>query len=128
MDRSAIDYVPFFQKICDSVRFILNKNGFKGLLNYMDVAFRLLYKNFINSLLQELGFGISHKKLCPPSIQVMCLCILFDTKTRTVYIPEDKMTDVIHMCTAWSDKRVVSKNELQSLLGLPNVSNSLVSF
>ena len=114
----------FFQKLSDSIRYIMNKNGFLGLHNYLD---NLIYcglpsevqkpYQFLTSLLQELGLAISQKKLCPPSTQVVCLGILFDTKTRTMSIPPEKMSDIRNICSVWSDKRVVSKSELQSLLG-----------
>ena len=114
----------FLKKISDSIRFIMNKNGCPGLHNYID---DLVYcglpgnihkpYHFLMSLLQELGLAISEKKLCPPSTKVVCLCILFDTTARTMSIPLEKMSDIRKMCTDWSDKRVVSKNELQPLLG-----------
>ena len=70
----------------------MNKNGFPGLHNYLD---DLIYcglpsdihepYQFLISLLQDLGLAISQKKLCPPSTQVVCLGILFDTKSSTMF-------------------------------------------
>ena len=84
----------FFQKLSDSIRYIMNKNGFPGLHNYLDdLIYCGLPSNihepyqFLISLLQDLGLAISQKKLCPPSTQVVCLGILFDTTTRTMSIP-----------------------------------------
>ena len=106
----------FFQKISDSVRFIMNKNGFPGLHNYIDdhISCELpanIHKpyQFLITLLQDLGLAISEKKLCPPSTKVVCLGILFDTVTRTMPIPPEKMSDIRTMCTDWSYKRVVTK-------------------
>ena len=114
----------FFQKISNSIRFIMTKNAFPGLHNYIDdLVYCGLLANihkpyqFLIALLQDLGLAISDKKLCPPSTQVVCLGILFDTTTRTTSIPREKMSDIRNMCAGWSDKRVVSKNDLQSLLG-----------
>ena len=42
----------FFQKISDSIRFIMNKNGHTGLRNYID------------------DLICSSEKLCPPSTKV----------------------------------------------------------
>ena len=102
----------------------MSKNGFPGLHNYLD---DLIYcglpgeiqnpYHFLISLLQDLGLAVSQKKLCPPSTWVVCLGILFDTVNRTMSIPPEKMSDIRTTCDAWSDKRVVSKNDLQSLLG-----------
>ena len=67
---------------------------------------------------------ISHEKLCPPDTNVVCLGLPFDN--RTIYIPADKLSEIIKVCHAWSDKRIVTKNELQSLLGLLLYSSKLV--
>ena len=69
-------------------------------------------------LLQDLGLDISIKKLCPPDTKVVCLGILFDTVNRTISIPDTKLQEICTVCQNWSDKRMVTKNELQSLLGL----------
>ena len=73
---------------------------------------------FLLSLLQDLGLDISEKKLCPPDTKVICLGILFDTVDRTISIPPDKLPEIVKVCHDWSDKKVVTKNQLQSLLGL----------
>ena len=43
---------------------------------------------------------------------------MFDTVNRTISIPVNKLQKICQMCNVWSDKRMVTKNELQSLLGL----------
>ena len=103
----------------------MNKNGQYALLNYID---DLIYcglpstistsYQFLLDLLQELGLDISHKKLCPPSTKVICLGILFDTIHRTISIPDSKLQEICTVCNLWSDKRMVNKSDLQSLLGL----------
>ena len=60
---------------------------------------------------------ISTKKLHPPDTKVVCLGILFDTVNRTLSIPDGKRQDIVDMVESWSDKRVSTKTELQSLLG-----------
>ena len=115
----------FFSKLSDSIRYIMNINGHDALFSYID---DLIYcglpstihtsYQFLLDLLQELGLDISYKKLCPPSTKVVCLGILIDTIQRTISIPEDKLKQICTVCNAWSDKRMVSRSELQSLLGL----------
>ena len=58
----------FFQKISDSIRFIMNKNGFPGLHNYIDVLIHCglpanIHKpyQFLVSLLLDLDLTISNK-------------------------------------------------------------------
>ena len=115
----------FFSKISGAVRFIMNKNGHNALLNYIDdFIYCGLPSNighsyqFLLDLLQDLGLDISLKKLCPPNTKVICLGIMFDTVNRTISIPDSKLQEICQMCNLWSNKRIVPKNELQSLLGL----------
>ena len=103
----------------------MNINGHNALFSYID---DLIYcglpstihasYQFLLDLLQELGLDISYKKLCPPSTKVVCLGILFDTIQRTISIPEVKLKEICTVCNTWSDRRMVTKSELQSLPGL----------
>ena len=43
---------------------------------------------------------------------------MFDTVNRSISIPDNKLQEICQTCNAWSDKTIVIKNELQSLLGL----------
>ena len=71
----------FFQKLSDSIRYIMNKNGLPGLHKYLD---DLIYcglpsevqkpYQFLTSLLQDLGLAISQKKLVP--------CLFLQKKCR----------------------------------------------
>ena len=115
----------FFSKISDAVRYIMNKNGHNALMNYIDdLIYCGLPSNighsyqFLLDLLQDLGLDISTKKLCPPATNVICLGIMFDTVNRSISIPDNKLQEICTTCSVWSNKTIVTKNELQSLLGL----------
>ena len=43
---------------------------------------------------------------------------MFDTVNRSISIPDNKLQEKCRTCSAWSNKTIVTKNELQSLLGL----------
>ena len=101
------------------------KNGHNALMNNVDDLIYCCLPSSIDSsyqyllnLLQYLGLDISHKKLCPPDTKVICLGILFDTVNRTISISADKLFEIVKVSHDWSDKRIVTKNELHSLLGL----------
>ena len=89
----------------------MNKNGFTGLKNYIDdliyiglpSVIRTPY-DFLLSLLQQLGLQVRSKKLCPPSTNVTCLGIQFDTENHIMSIPVDRLQEIISMCLEWSDK------------------------
>ena len=115
----------FFQKISDAIRYIMQQKGYPYLQNYLDdliyiglpSSVQQAYESLLH-LLQELGLEISSKKLHPPDTKVVCLGILIDTIHRTMSIPAEKLQQIIQVCHEWSDKRICTKNQLQSLLGL----------
>ena len=112
-----------FQRISDSIRYIMNSHGFK-VTNYIDDiighsvrsqahdSFQTLFR-----ILSDLGFDISQKKIVTPSTKVTCLGVDIDTEEFTVSIPSDKVKEIIHTCSTWASKKVCTKRELQSLLG-----------
>ena len=59
---------------------------------------------------------LNSKKLTSPTTSMVCLCILIDTKTRTMSVPPEKLENIIQMCAEWPIKKYCSKRELQFLL------------
>ena len=115
----------FFQKISDAIRYIMQQKGYPYLQNYIDdliyiglpSSVQQAYESLLH-LLQELGLEISSKKLHPPDTKVVCLGILIDTIHRTMSNPAEKLQQIIQVCHEWLDKRICTKNQLQSLLAL----------
>ena len=114
----------FFQRCSDAIRYIMKEHGFPGLWNYID---DLIYTGlpskihdsfaFLLRLLPELGLDISMDKLVQPSTSAVCLGILIDSKNQTISIPPDKLQQIVHMCSSWSNKKSCTKTQFQSLLG-----------
>ena len=111
----------FFQKISDAIRYIMQQKGYPYLQNDIDDLIYIGLPSSVNEayqsllhLVQELGLEISRKKLHPPDTKVVCL----DTIHRTMSIPADKLGQIMQVCEEWSDKRICTKNQLQSLLSL----------
>ena len=96
---------PYLQNYIDDVIYI-------GLPSSIDKAYR-----FLLHLLQDLGFGISHKKLHPPDTKAISLGILIDSVNQTMTIPPDKLQQIVGICADLLDKSVCTKNQLQALLG-----------
>ena len=95
-----------FERCSDTIRYIMKQHGHSTLMNYIgDLIYIGLpskihqsYK-FLLSLLQDLGFQISHSKLVPPDMQVTCLGMVVNTTTRTISIPPEKLQEIQDMCT-----------------------------
>ena len=114
----------FFEKVTDSIRLIMNKNGFPNSYNYVDdlLYYGLpsnIYKSFafLSDLLHQLGLKINPKKLVEPSTSVVSLGIFINTEDRTISIPPDKLQEIIQSCHEWHTKPLCSKRQLQCLLG-----------
>ena len=114
----------FFEKVTDSIRYIMRQQGYPHLYNYVDdlICCRLpsnIHQSFetLLQLLTHLGLTINPKKLVAPSTSLICLGILINTETRTMAVPPDKLDSIINMCSQWKNKNFCSKRQLQSLLG-----------
>ena len=66
----------------------------------------------------DLGLTISKSKLVVPATKAVCLGVLIDTKNGTVSIPPEMLEQVNNTVHQWLSKHVVTKRQLQSLLGL----------
>ena len=113
----------FFQRVSDTVRYIMRQRGF-DVVNYIDdfLGFgtpSVAQASFdtLRGVMESLGLTISQKKLVRPATQAVCLGVLINTETGTISIPEDKLRDVRSMVDAWSAKKHCTKRQLQSLLG-----------
>ena len=113
-----------FQRLSDAVRFIMRQKGFPMLdytEDYVGVGVPSVAHASYAALLDvmsQLGLTISQKKLVAPSTQVTCLGVLIDTVKGTVSIPPEKLDQINSTVRQWLTKSVVSKRQLQSILGL----------
>ena len=111
-----------FQRLSDSIRYILKTRGFP-IINYVDdfVGFgtpseaKLVFDQ-LYEIVQDLGLTISQKKLIPPSTKVTCLRVVIDTKEGTVSIPPEKIAQINESILLWQSKTTCTRKQLQSLL------------
>ena len=68
--------------------------------------------------MSDLSLTVSQKKLVPPSTQVTCLSIMIDTVKGTIAIPPEKLEEINSVVRQWLNKKVASRHQLQSILGL----------
>ena len=108
----------FFEKVTDSIRYIMRQQGFPHLYNYVaDLIYCGLPSNIHQSFETQLGLTINPKKLVAPSTSLVCLGVFINTETRTMSVPPDKLDSIMDMCWQWKIKKFCSKRQLQSLLG-----------
>ena len=75
------------------------------------------YVTLLN-LMSALGLTVSEKKLVAPSTQVTCLGVMIDTIARTFAISPEKLEQINSTVRSWLGKSIISKRQLQSILGL----------
>ena len=68
--------------------------------------------------MSDLDLTVSQKKLVAPSSQVTCLRVMIDTVKGTIAIPPEKLEQINSVVRQWLNKKVVSRCQLQSILGL----------
>ena len=113
-----------FQRLSDAVRFIMHQKGFI-MLDYIDDyigvgVLSVAHASYaaLLDLMSQLGLTVSQKKLVAPAIQVTCLGVLIDTIKGTVSIPPEKLDQINITVHQWLSKSIISKRQLQSILGL----------
>ena len=70
------------------------------------------------ALMAQLGLTVSDKKLVPPATCVTCLGVMIDMVQGTIAIPSEKLATILSEVRHWLHRDVVSKRQLQSILGL----------
>ena len=102
----------------------MHQKGF-AMLDYIDDYIgvgvpRVAHASYIAllDLMAQLGLTVSQKKVVVPAMQVTCLGVLIDTVKGTVSIPPEKLEQINVTVRQWLSKSVVSRSQLQSILGL----------
>ena len=120
------------QQVTNSVTHILSKQGFH-IVNYLDDfagaeqpggasrAFEAL-----GHLLQELGLQEASDKACPPATVMTFLGIGFDTDNMSLFITQDRLTQIKQELHEWLNKHKASKREVQSIIGKLNFLSKCV--
>ena len=70
------------------------------------------------NVMTQLGLTVSEKKLVEPTTRAVCLGILIDTVQGTVAIPPQKLEVIKQMVKEWRGRKLCTKRQLQSLLGM----------
>ena len=109
-----------FQRLSNAVRHIMRQKGY-DIMNYIDDILGIDIPSKIDasfdalqSLLHDLGFEVSMRKLVAPTTSMNCLGIMVDTINFTLAIPQAKMQEILQACDQWHHKTQLL---LQLLLG-----------
>ena len=113
-----------FQRLSDAVRFVMRQKGY-AVIDYIDDYVGVGIPSVASAsyvtlldLMSDLGLTVSEKKLVAPSTRVTCLGVMIDSIAGTIAIPPEKLEEINSTVRSWLGKSVVSKRQLQSILGL----------
>jgi hypothetical protein len=110
-------------RVTDAFRYILASHGI-FVFNYIDDLIGLapdsvadFHFQFTLNLLNKLGFVISNSKTVAPTYVATCLGLNFNITLGILSIPNSKLQETIHLCNFYLNKKFISKNQLQVLIG-----------
>lgn len=112
------------QRVALAVVKILRSKGVEATM-YLDDLIVLapdersanLHFQIARDLFQELGLPEALEKTQPPAQKVRWLGIDIDAKNMELTIPKDKVDSTVEMAKRFAEKRVVTRTQLQSILG-----------
>ena len=119
----AVNGTMLFQRCSDAIRFMLQEDGIH-VWNYIDDTFTAVESvgseekfHTICDLITSLGLPLNADKVAPPDTRMDIMGIFVDVENKILTIPENKMKEVIECVESFVHKRIISKRELQSLIG-----------
>jgi hypothetical protein len=80
----------------------------------------------LGDILQDLGLQKSVVKCCPPGVHMVFLGVLFNTVSCTLSVSVERLEEILQLLDEWLVKEVVSKQQVQSLVGKLNFVASCV--
>ena len=116
-----------FTAISNAIARILKKKGVL-IINYLDDLLIIadtkekcwLDLDTTINVLVSLGLEINWDKVEPPNQKITFLGVLIDTCSRTLSLPDDKLSDTKNLVKLWLTKKRATKKELQQFIGKLN--------
>ena len=112
------------ERMSSAVLWLFKQQGFQALCyldDFVGVASSLeeatCAYNALLALLSRLGLQVSLHKCIPPTTLLTWLGFSVDTRTMTVKIPKEKLSDTLLECKAWVPGMSASRRHLQRLVG-----------
>ena len=118
-----------FNALADALHWHLQQSGVGHIQHYLDDYIIIGPPHspqcgvFLQILLREcssLGVPIAEHKTCGPTTCLVFLGIEIDSVKGELRLPHDKRTRLQTLLQQWGDRKVCSRKELESLIGLLN--------
>ncbi len=113
------------QRTTNAIRWMFQQEQIQAWIrNYLDDFYGADIENqaavsfdSLGKLLQKLGVEESAHKAVAPTSQGPVLGIWFNAETATMAIPPQKLCEIQALLAEWRWKKLISRKELESLLG-----------
>ena len=116
-----------FSAVADGLLWAMACNGIQEGIHYLDdfllagKADTLECASALDTAFRtcrEVGFPVAMNKVEGASTNLTFLGILFDTAAGQLHLPQDKLGKILHELERWSQRKVCTKRELLSIIGL----------
>ncbi len=123
-----------FTAIADALEWIIRRRAVRFVWHYIDDFIfcgprRLQCAYALDTALSachELGVPISSHKVEGPATDIAVLGIRINTVTQTLSLPADKLQRLKDLLTEWEGRRLCTRRQLESLVGLLNHASKVV--
>lgn len=124
-----------FTALADAAQWLIQARGVDRCLHYLDDYFFVEPPHATakalataTQTLAELGIPLAPDKVEGPTTCLTFLGIELDTVAMTARLPEDKLRRLQAMLLAWQDRKVCTKRELLSIVGVLQHATMVVRF
>ena len=120
------------QRTINSVRHVYKKRGYNSVAILDDVASaEVAHKSHeafveLGSVIKEFGLEEKESKAHPPNSDMPFLGVLFRTSSLTLEVTQDRLKEILNLCSSWKTKTVATRKEVESLFGKLNFISAVV--
>ena len=124
-----------FSAVADALLWVMLRSGVSAAIHYLnDFLFmgsenpRQCAENLQQALAvcERLGVRVAHAKTAGPSPVIVFLGIEIDTVSRSLRLPQEKQSRLHSLCEGWLSRKVCSKRELLSLIGVLHHASTVI--
>ena len=116
-----------FTAVADAMEWCVHQAGVKYIYHYLD-DFAVLgspdseechrHLLCLQSVAADLGVPLAPDKQDGPTNVIVFLGIIIDTTRQELRLPEDKLRRLLETITEWKDRKVCTRRDMESLVGI----------
>ena len=124
-----------FTAVADTLQWIMAHQGIQSFLHYLDDFLFVEPKGSRGQAIpktlaiwEALGVPVAPNKVEGPCTTLCFLGIELDSVRLTAHLPDDKLAQLVRLVNEWGDRKMCTKRQLLSLIGVLQHASSVVRF